>query len=130
MQNNFRSIATSRVLFIGVLAIAVYVAVSTIQVIARNWQLQQEIASLRGEIELLEAENERLAYDIAYYRTDQYLEQAARQSLNLKAPAENVTIVGETMPDLTAGTDSITGNSRPEKGNWQAWVDFLLGRQS
>jgi cell division protein FtsL len=128
MQGSFRSILNSRFLFIGTVVAAVYIAVNTVHVIARNWQLQQEIATLRGEIELLSAENERLSYDIAYFKTDQYLEQAARQKLNLKAPGETVTVVGSAGPAAPTEKSSQPAAGSP-KSNWQAWIDFLSGRQ-
>jgi cell division protein FtsB len=111
----------------GVLAAAF--AVNSVQVITRNWRLQREINRLGSEVALLRVENERLTYDIAYYQTDQYLEQAVRQKLNLKAPGERVAVVahsGETL--LSAPNDEPEISPPKPKSNWRTWMDFLGGR--
>lgn len=129
MFDKLKNFFASRVLFVVVLAAVIYLAASTVKVISKNWQLQREIATLHSEVELLEAENERLSYDIQYYATDEYLEQAARQKLNLKAPGETVTIVGDVNQARSrSSTDPVVIETRPAKSNWQSWVDFLMGR--
>lgn len=130
MKRDLKSIIGSRLATFVVVGIAIYITANTVGVIARNWQLQREIATLNGEIEVLKAENERLSYDIEYYKTDQYLEQAARQKLDLKAPGETVTIVGNVNQTVDQGKN-LANISQPEaqKSNWRAWLDFLLGRK-
>ena len=126
---NIKTLLPGRLLFVVVSAAVIYLGISTVKVISKNWQLQQEIATLRGEVEVLQAENERLSYDIQYYKTDEYMEQAARQKLNLKAPGETVTIVGDiNQPKARSGTGVFATETTPKKSNWQSWIDFLLGR--
>lgn len=129
MKVDLKTLIGNRILLVVVLAASFYLGASTVRVIARNWQLQQEIATLRSEIELLSAENERLTYDIEYYKTDQYLEQAARRQLNLKASGESVTIVGDTNQQVVRSDSNIDQTVEPSKSNWQSWIDFLLARK-
>ena len=127
MFEKLKNFFASRVLVVIVLAAVIYLGASTVKVISKNWQLQQEIATLRSEVELLQAENERLSYDIQYFKTDEFLEQAARQKLNLKGPGEKVTIVGDVnQTKLQPDTTTFAPEAAPKKSNWQSWIDFLF----
>ena len=111
--------------------LAVAFALNSVQVIVRNWRLQRQINLLGSEVALLRAENERLTYDIAYYKTDQYLEQALREKLNLKAPNEHVAVITHSADDMQPDPISVVEDTeRPERSNWQAWMDFINGRSS
>jgi cell division protein FtsB len=113
----------------GILAVAF--ATNSVQAIARNWHLQREISRLGSEVALLRVENERLAYDIAYFKTDEYLQQAVRQKLNLRAPGEQVAVVAHDSEEsgTATNTNSQAASPSPEAvSNWQAWWDFLGGR--
>lgn len=128
MQNALAKLKSRYLTFTVAMIIVAYIGLNTVQVIVRNWQLQQEINKLRSEIAVLEAENERLTYDIEYYKTDEFLEQAARRKLNLKGPGEIVTVI--PVADKASDNNSL-GNFRPDeppKSNWQSWMDFLFGR--
>lgn len=112
------------------LVLAVTFAVNSVNAIVHNWRLQRQITRLGSEVALLRAENERLTYDISYYKTEQYLEQALRAKLNLKAPGEKVAVVahgGDRPLDSRIAIDT----NKPEqqqKSNWQSWMDFINGR--
>lgn len=128
-MHNIGSFILGRFILSVALVTALILGISTVRVIAGNWALQQEIATLQSEVELLQAQNERLSYDIEYYKTDEYLEQAARQKLNLKAAGENVTIVGDTDQERATRPElAIERSAPPRKSNWQSWMDFLSGR--
>ena len=64
-----------------------------INVIRQNYEYQQRADKIVDDISLMELENEKLKYNIEYYKTDSYLEQRARESLNLRAPGERVIVV-------------------------------------
>ena len=112
--------------------VVVYLGWSTIGVVNRNWRLQQKVSKLQAEIELLELENERLSYDIEYYKTDEYLEKAAKEELGLRAPGEKVIILPkrEEKPKTT-----VLKSEGPPEGiiaragyNFDQWMSFLFGR--
>ncbi|OGL36127.1 hypothetical protein A3E49_00660 [Candidatus Saccharibacteria bacterium RIFCSPHIGHO2_12_FULL_49_19] len=118
---------------IVVLAIS-WSAVKTIQ---RNYELQNEIATLQQENEILKLYNENTALQNQYLETDQYLELAARQNLGLAAPGEKVLLapstVAEKYIDKSLFPVAEDSSAKPEDGdgyrrNLQAWYDFLLGR--
>ena len=54
-----------------------------INVIRQNYEYQQKADKIADEISLMELENEKLKYNIEYYKTDSYLEQRARRSSKL-----------------------------------------------
>jgi FtsZ-binding cell division protein ZapB len=74
-QSNFEKIFNlNNALYFVALLIALWFSVNTIRVIERNYSLEQEVGSLQEEVSILELENERLKYNIAYFETDDYLE--------------------------------------------------------
>ncbi len=108
--------------------LAIAFAANSVQAIVRNWQLQREISRLGSEVALLRVENERLAYDIAYFKTDEYLQQAVRQKLNLKAPGEHVAVVvHDSAPPKAPGDQAAVAVDPEASSNWRAWWDFLNG---
>ncbi|MEX0748882.1 MAG: septum formation initiator family protein [Candidatus Saccharimonadales bacterium] len=84
---------------VGVLVLLGYVAFSTLNVIARNYQLQQRMDELAAENEILELENRQLEYELAYYQTDAFTELEARAKLELQAPGEKVVIFPDRIPE-------------------------------
>lgn len=105
--------------------------------------LNVKIAAQRSANSALADENARLAAALQYYQSDKYVEQRAREDLNLRRPDEEVLIpIGDqpqASPDTTtarpedsAGTTGTTGttqspagNGDAEKPNWQKWFELF-----
>lgn len=98
---------------------------STVGVVSKNWELQQRVNELEGEIAILKLENEKLTYDIAYYKTDEFLELAAREKLNKRKPGENVTILPVREKEESVRQDS--AQDTEQKSNFDLWMQFLFG---
>lgn len=97
-----------------------------------NYALQREVDELRSEVELLELENQSISYNIAYFKTDSYLDLAARENFNLKSPGEKVLyvpVLDEKDEDQSV-TETADGVDEAESSNFQLWLDFLFGRQA
>jgi hypothetical protein len=84
----------------------------------------------------LRDENSRLQAQLQYYQSDKYIEQRAREDLNLRRPDEEVlipVIASQTAPGQTdtqiAGVSSDAGveapSPTPQKANWQKWLDLF-----
>lgn len=116
--------------------LAVLVSWSTITAIQTNYELQKQIAGLQQEndVKKLENTNQQLANE--YYKSDQFLELAARRQFGKAAPGEKLVIVPKSAAlahtvDLphtaTEAAEAPAQTSRYQR-NFQAWMDFFMHR--
>jgi cell division protein FtsB len=96
-------------------------------------ELGQKAAAQREANAALSDENTRLRSLLHYYSSDKYIEQRAREDLNLRRPDEKVLIPVLTAPEeqtepavgASAGATEIspdrTPAAAPEQANWQKW---------
>lgn len=104
------------------------------QEVLMEHDLNGKIAAQRIANARLADENTRLAAGLQYYQSDKYVEQRAREDLNLRRPDEEVLIPvgdtttsnGNTATQQPASSDS--DNSPAASGdqpNWQRWLDLF-----
>jgi cell division protein FtsB len=106
--------------------IVVYLAVILGETIAGNYHLQKQIDGLNNQVSTLIIQNQELSYNLQYYQTDTYKEQAARTDLDLQKPGENLIIL--THPsDIAAGKATKQAKAKPVS-NLTQWLDFLGGK--
>jgi cell division protein FtsL len=104
-------------------AAAVYLGMSLVQIVQRNYELKKQLTSLEQQVEALEAEKQELSYRIEYYRTEAYAEKAARAKLGLQAPGEGVIILPKVPPPPPPPPPPKPTPS----SNWRQWMQFLFG---
>ena len=120
---------------IGMLAIVVValsVSWTSTKIIQRNYGLLKEISVLEQKVRLdeLAVENQKLMNE--YYKTDAYLEIAARKQFNKALPGEKLMLVPKALAiqkvsDLIPS--QVTGPEQKEGlRKWQQWMRFLSGR--
>lgn len=119
-----------------VLALVVGAALgwNTIVAMQKNYRLQQKYNSLKAEVDLQEIENQNLKYQIAYLKTDAFLELAARDKFNKAAPGETMVYLpgsGEAQRQAVATSKTAAKVNNPEgwRGNLNAWWNFIRGKQ-
>jgi cell division protein FtsL len=112
-------------IILGALA-AVYVGFYLVQTIQHNYQLQQQISQLNGQISDMQTQNTTLKYQIQYYQTSNYQEEEARAKLGLQAPGEGVVLLPHSNTD-TPLSSTPTPKAAPKTSNWQQWASFLEG---
>jgi cell division protein FtsB len=103
--------------------------------------LNDKAAVQRIENATLKDDNGRLQAQLEYYKSDKYIEQRAREDLNLRRPDEVVLIpiapqsqvLGATGGASTDGagqnggstTQSDASAPAPPRANWQKWLDLF-----
>jgi cell division protein FtsB len=133
----FNHLTDVRVL--GLLAfgvIAVLITWSGLKVAKTNYELEKQIAQLeqRNSVEQLENDNLRLKNE--YYKSQQYLELAARSKFNKAAAGEKLYLVPEEVElantlesPQTAKKKKAQKQERAEpkyRQNIKAWTNFLF----
>jgi len=85
---------------------------------------------VKNEISQLESEKKNIEEEIEYKKTEEYIEEKAREDLNLIKPGEKVYIVvGE---DVKSSTESVlSGSSERKKNdtrdkNWYSWYKLFF----
>jgi len=120
----------------GVYLIAVVslsVAWASTKAIQRNYQLMKDISVLEQEADIAEQKVANQKLENEYYKSDAFLELAARTQLNKAAPGEKLMIVPKSvaLSKLPAGSgeaDVAIVATKTDLPNWQAWLQFLTGR--
>jgi cell division protein FtsL len=121
------------------LIVVLLISWSGIKVIDTNYTLQKEISRLEQETQVADLENRNIELENQYYETNQYLEISARQNFGLAAPGETVINVPEHV--ALAHTVKLADEEQAEvvktkakqpayQRNFQAWINFLLHRQT
>jgi cell division protein FtsB len=105
------------------------------QEVLMEHDLNGRAAAQRVTNALLREENARLKASLEYYRSDKYIEQRAREGLNLRRGDEEVLIpvIASHEPAAdAAGIERAEAGSAPAKGpaperaNWQKWLDLFV----
>ena len=104
---------------------------NTVKVVQKNYGLQSQVDKLNDEIAILELQNQQLKYDIEYYKTDDYLELAAREKFNKKAPGERVVVLpAKDISDPPTAEEQAKLTPKPQyKENLEQWLYFLFGQE-
>lgn len=121
-----------------VIAVAFLIAASwvwgSLQAMQRNFTLQRQVDDQRRLLELTQLQRDSLELQQRYYQTDEYRELAARDSLGLVLPGENVIILPPNSPeviesDKSAGATRVVSDE-PSASNLEQWLNFLFGGYS
>ncbi len=116
--------------------IAILVTWSGIKSIETNYQLQKQISQLQQENSVSKLENSNQKLRNEYYKTDTFLELAARRQFGKAAPGETLYLVpkkvalAHTVAIAQPAAPKTEADSRPTwEKNLEAWVNFFLHRQ-
>lgn len=121
-------------LFIGALFVALVLGWNTVTTMQRNYRLQQKQNRLTDEIELLQLENDNLKYNIAYLKTNDYLELAARKKFDKALSGETLVY----LPNAGSDRKATVAKAQPKvaseqvtsgwKTNLNSWWRFIQGK--
>lgn len=130
---------------LGMLAfgiISLLVTWSSIRVVQSNYDLQKQISKMQQQNDVQQLANTNQSLKNEYFKTDAYLELAARRHFNKALPGEKLVIVPKDVslahsievpkPSLTnqAVADTVKASGSSFQRNFNAWLDFLFHRQS
>jgi cell division protein FtsB len=93
--------------------------------------LRAKAATQRTVNQALRDENARLKANLQYFQSDKYVEQRAREDLNLRRPDEQVLIPIIQAQSPTSNVQASTTparsaqNSPAERPNWLRWFDLF-----
>jgi len=120
--------ATSLLLIITILA----VTLSSIDIILKNYELQKDIAVAEQKVSIAQYEVENQKLQNEFYRTDAYLDIAARKQLTVGLAGEKLMIVPKNVAlsyiPNTVSEDTETNETSESKTPFQEWIDFINGR--
>lgn len=115
-----------------VLGVAVFIALSwvwgSVDALGRNYRYQQQVDAERAQNQLLSLQNQNLQAEQSYLQSNEYLELAARATLNKALPGEKLLILPATQQ--SAQTPSRPSILAPLESNFSQWMDFLFGKHS
>jgi cell division protein FtsB len=107
------------------------------QEVLSEHDLNSQIAAQRVANSNLTDDNARLQAALQYFQSDKYIEQRAREELNLRRPDEEVLIPIGDQSQPVAGTSSPAGQAAgqanrsaeatptADEPNWQKWLDLF-----
>ncbi len=132
-NQNLKTIFTTQNIGIYALAIvALSVTWSSMRIIQKNYELQKDITKLEQEVAVLDQQTKNQKLINEYYKTDSYLDLAARKYFSKAAPGEKLIIVPSEVaatyihPAEKAEIKKTTINpSAKILQNLRAWNDFL-----
>lgn len=118
------------------LAIAASWAWGTVTQMQTNFAAQKAVDEQTRELQLTELQVATLRYQQNYYKSDEYKDLAARQSLGLVAPGEKVLVLppnSQAVRDQDAADEkrAVTRTQQVAKGtNMEQWLLFLTGQSA
>ncbi|OGC51814.1 hypothetical protein A2W32_02125 [candidate division WWE3 bacterium RBG_16_37_10] len=88
-------------------------------------QSSKRLEDLQNEVSVLETEKVGLEQDIAYKKTTDFIEEQARDAINLIKPGEKVYVTSQVLGKSTVSEDAMREPER-EKSNPELWVELFF----
>lgn len=122
-------------ILVGALMMALGLGWNTVTAMQRNYYLQQKYNQLSAEVELQEIKNQNLKYQIAYLKTDEFLEVAARDKFNKAAPGETMVYLPKSGEEAKApiaknDVEPMKKQSTGWRANIADWWQFFQGNNT
>lgn len=116
--------------------ISLSVAWSTARIIQKNYELQKQITSLSQEVAIQQQTNDNQRLKNEYFKTDTFLELAARRYFLKSLPGEKMYAVPKEVAlsyvkPVTLSPAEIAKNKQQHSlfiKNWQSWINFFQGK--
>jgi len=107
------------------------VSISLIKSSFQVFKSKNRLDVIKREVAELEMEKEQLEQDIKYKQTEEYVEEKARNNLNLVKPGEKVyVVVGEDVKSSSSSNVLSGSDEREEKNkkdeNWYSWYKLFF----
>lgn len=134
MENKFKKIFNSRLALFFLLLAVIWLSLVLVKTFYRRHQLDNEISSLKGEIDKLEKKHQELDQLISYVGSQDFLEKEAKDKLNLKKEGENVAMINESALGQEAVGGSATTTSAQnqvapkDENKFIRWWKFFFSR--
>ncbi len=127
-KNFLKRLFSSKIFLAAAVLILVFLTVNVSKESYRKYQLNEEIDSLKSEVEQLTGKNHQLADLIKSFSQDSYLEKEARVKLNLKKPGEKLVILPKE--ESLNNQESLTNDEKDKKSGgipnyWKWWEHFF-----
>ncbi len=121
----------------AVFIIALSVTWSSIKIIEKNYQLEKQINQLQQEVSIQDQTNKNQKLKNEYFKTDAYLELAARKYFGKANPGEKLVLVPADVsqkyihPEAEPATAKTVIRTAPRFiQNLQDWINFFLHREA
>jgi cell division protein FtsB len=107
---------------LAIIIIGIGMIVSLSRNIYRLLKAGDQVKLAQEKLEKLEKENQELAEKKKYYESEEFIEQEARNRLNLGKPGETVII----LPPNAGQTETNLPEKPAELPNWQQWLKLFF----
>jgi TusA-related sulfurtransferase len=97
-------------------------------------QSKNRLDEINGEVAALDKEKQEIEKEIEYKKTDDYVEEKARNELNLIKPGEKVYVVvenespgGDVLSDISKkGNEEDVEATEKKQRNWYSWYKLFF----
>lgn len=127
MRNKKQGIIFKLITF-AAFVILVFITVALSKEIYRRYQINQEIQSVKNEIERLQKRNQELQALVDYLNSDSYKEIQARQNLGLQKPGEQAVAVQPPPPNEEIKAVSPSPNPQENLSNPEKWWNYFFAQ--
>lgn len=129
-----KRVLRSKVFVIGAVLVFVVMAYFLSRVIAKKYEVAQEIKAIKERRETLVKENQRLQDMLAYLKTDSYQEKVARENLGLQKPGETVVAIEEKDSDVVRTEEEFMPAAEQTKTTaylpiFKRWYNYFFASQ-
>lgn len=114
---------TNRFLRLVICLIGILLAVNLARGVFGLWKSTDRIRVIEDKLKEAEAKNENLRQKEAFYRSDEFVEQEARNKLNMAKNGETIVIMPENLEEALGMVKPLPTSPIP---NWKRWVEVFF----
>ena len=116
-------IINNRIIKIIIVIIGIGLIISLSRNIYRLLQAGNQVKLTEQNLEELEKEHQELQEQRDYYQSEEFIEEEARNKLNMSKPGETVVILP---PNISGSSGETASSEISEIPNWRKWFNLFF----